>query len=73
MWGISIKTKERTNIRQGIGLTFGVVITLKEMHQVDRYDEFFKLCQSHGWLVHSVDAKINMDIYLRQEEDIHLD
>ncbi len=73
MWGISIKTKERTNIRQGIGLTFGVVITLKEMHQVDRYDEFFKLCQSHGWLVHSVDAKVNMDIYLRQEEDIHLD
>lgn len=73
MWGISIKTKERTNIRKGVGLVFGIVITLKEMHQIDRYDDFFKLCQSHGWLVQSIDANINMDLYLKQEEEIHLD
>lgn len=73
MWGIDIKTKERTNMRKGVGLTFGIVVTLKEMHQVDRYDDFFKLCQSHGWFVQSVDAQVNTKIYLTQEEDIHLE
>lgn len=73
MWGIDIKTKERTNMRKGAGLTFGIVVTLKEMHQMDRYDDFFKLCQSHGWFVQAVDAQVNTEIYAKQEEEIHLE
>ena len=73
MWGIDIKTKERTNMRKGVGLTFGIVVTLKEMHQVDRYDDFFKLCQSSGWFVQAIDAQVNTEIYLTQEEDIHFE
>lgn len=32
MWGLSIKTKERLKEKNGRGLSFGVVVTLKEMY-----------------------------------------
>ncbi len=73
MWGINIKMKERTDEKKGVGLAFGIVVTLKEMHQVDRYDDFLKLCQSNGWFVQSIDAKASLDIYLRQEENIQFE
>lgn len=70
MWGMNIKMKERTNKHEGLGLAFGIVVTLKEMRHVDRYDDFFKLCQSNGWFVQPIDAKAYLDIYQRQNEDI---
>ena len=44
LWSLSIKTKERLCEKNGRGLKFGVVITLKEMSEKNRIDYLIKLC-----------------------------
>lgn len=73
LWGMNIKTKERTFAKRGMGLPFGVVVTLKEMKGKDRYDDFIKLCSVRGWLVNRLDITNQVDVYLKAEEDIHLE
>ena len=73
MWGLSIKTKERTSVKAGIGLQFGVVVTLYEMHGVNRINEFKKLCMMRNWLVNTVDIDNQIDVYNMAEEEIELE
>ncbi|MCR4615337.1 MAG: S8 family peptidase [Clostridiales bacterium] len=70
MWGLSIKTKERLKEKNGRGLQFGVVITLKEMFGNNRIDDFIKLCMVRGWIVNSIDIETQLDIYNKAEEEI---
>lgn len=70
MWGLSIKTKERLTGRNGQGLAFGVVITLKEMYGKNRIDDFMKLCMMHGWIVNQIDIENKINIYNKGEEEI---
>lgn len=70
MWGLSIKTKERLMEKNGRGLSFGVVVTLKEMHGVNRIDDFIKLCMMRGWIVNRIDVENRIDIYNKAEEEI---
>lgn len=69
-WGMEIKTNNRLDPRDGIGLRFGVVVTLKEMYGVNRIDEFVRNCTLNGWLVHSVDIKSRIDIHQKVNEEI---
>lgn len=41
---MSIKTKERLNPRDGEGIRFGVVVTLKEINGVNRIEDFVQQC-----------------------------
>lgn len=70
MWGLSIKTKERLKEKNGRGLSFGVVVTLKEMYGENRIDDFIKLCMLRGWVVNRVDIENQIDIYNKAEEEI---
>lgn len=70
MWGLSIKTKERLKEKNGHGLSFGVVVTLKEMRGVNRIDDFIKLCMMRGWIVNRIDVENRIDIYNKAEEEI---
>ena len=70
MWGLSIKTKERLEPKNGRGLPFGVVVTLREMNGVNRIDEFIKLCMMKSWFVNTLDVKVRNDIYVKAEEEI---
>jgi hypothetical protein len=70
MWGLSIRTKERLKERNGKGLAFGVVVTLKEMNGKNRIEDFKKLCIMHGWLVNDIDIENQLDIYNKSEEDV---
>lgn len=70
MWGISIKTKERLAVRNGQGMPFGVVVTLKEMDGVNRIDEFIKRCMLRGWIVNEIDIVNRLDVYHSAEEEI---
>ena len=70
MWGLSIKTKERLRSKNGKGLQFGVVITLKEMHGENRIDDFIKLCMMRGWIVNQIDINNRFDVYTKAEEDL---
>ena len=70
MWGLSIKTKERLKEKHGRGLSFGVVVTLKEMNGENRIDDFIKLCMMRGWVVNRIDIENQIDIYNKAEEEI---
>lgn len=70
MWGLSIRTKERLREKNGKGLAFGVVVTLKEMNGKNRIDDFKKLCVMHGWLVNDIDIDNQIDIFNKAEEEI---
>lgn len=73
MWGLSIKTKERLNNRDGEGIKFGVVITLREMNGVNRIDEFIQQCSLKGWLVNKIDIENRIDIYETLHEELELE
>lgn len=69
-WGMKVKTNNRLNPKDGVGVRFGVVVTLKEINGVNRIDEFIKSCTLNGWLVNSIDIEHRIDIYQKLKEDI---
>lgn len=73
LWGLSIKTKERLREKNGRGLKFGVVITLKEMNGKNRIDDFIKLCMIRGWIVNRIDIDNRNEIFVEAEEEIHFE
>lgn len=70
MWGMSIKTKERLNQNDGLGIRFGVVVTLKSVDGINRLDEFIKKFSLRGWLVNRVNVDNRIDIYEKTEQKI---
>ena len=72
MWGMSIKTKERLETRDGEGIRFGVVVTLREIKGVNRIAEFIQQCSLRGWLVNRVNIENKLDIYQVANEEIEL-
>lgn len=70
MWGISLKTKERLDSKDGVGLKFGVVVTLKEINGVNRIEEFIQQCFFRGWLVNRIDVEVQTEVYNKAEEEV---
>ena len=73
LWGISIKTKERLDGKDGEGISFGVVVTLKEINGINRIEEFIQQCSFRGWLVNRINVLNRVEIYQKAEEDIVFD
>lgn len=73
LWGLSLKTKERLEEPFGVGLNFGIVITLKEINGVNRIDEFVKNAQLKGWLVNKIDVDTRIDIFNIAEEELEFE
>ena len=69
-WGMEIKTNNRLDPKDGEGIRFGVVVTLKEINGINRIDEFIKNCTLNGWLVNKVDIKTRIDIHEKVNEEI---
>ena len=69
-WGMEIKTNNRLDPKDGIGVRFGVVVTVKEMYGVNRIDEFIKNCNFNGWLVNTIDIQNRIDIHQKVNEEI---
>ncbi|WP_430597973.1 S8 family peptidase [Enterococcus sp. AZ177] len=69
-WGMEVKTNNRLNPKDGEGLRFGVVVTLKEINGINRIDEFVKNCYLNGWLVNELDVQFSLDINKKINEDI---
>lgn len=69
-WGMEVKTNNRLDPADGIGLRFGVVVTLKEMYGINRIDEFIKNCNLNGWIVNTIDIQNRIDIHEKVNEEI---
>lgn len=72
-WGLEVKTNNRLAPRDGVGLRFGVVVTLKEINGVNRIDEFVRNCYLNGWLVNELDVDIRLDINQILNEEIEFE
>lgn len=72
-WGMEIKTNNRLDPRDGMGIRFGVVVTLKEINGINRIDEFIKNCTLNGWLVKKLDIQNRIDINKKINEDINFE
>ncbi len=67
---MEIKTSNRLDPKDGIGIRFGAVVTLKEIKGVNRIDEFIKNCTLNGWLVNEINIKSKIDINQKINEEI---
>lgn len=73
LWGMSIKTKERLQPRDGEGIRFGVVVTLREMNGVNRIEDFIQQCSLRGWLVNRLNVEQRIDVYQTAEETVEFE
>ena len=73
LWGIVITSKERLSTRMGRHLNFGAVITLKELHGVNRIESFIKACTLRGYIVNELDIQNRVEIYNSTQEEIHFE
>lgn len=73
MWGMSVKTKERLDAKDGEGIRFGVVVTLREINGVNRTDDFIQQCNFRGWLVNRINVENRLNIYQTAEEDVEFE
>ncbi len=54
-WGIAFSLKSRLDEKRGSKLKVGLVVTLKEINNVNRFEEFRYLLQHEQWIVNSID------------------
>lgn len=69
-WGIEVKTNNRLDPQDGVGLRFGIIVTMKEMYGINRIDEFIRNCNLNGWLVNKIDVENRIDIHEKVNEEI---
>ena len=72
-WGMEIKTNNRLDPKDGIGVRFGVVVTLKEINGVNRIDEFIRNCILNGWNVNVIDLDNRVTIHQKMNEEIEFE
>ena len=70
---ILMRKKERNKPDAGVGIRFAVVVTLREMYNVNRIEEFVQRCSLRGWIVNRIDIEIINQIYAAAEVDIEFD
>lgn len=73
LWGISITSKERLGTKLNKPISFGAVVTLKEINGINRIDDFIKACTLRGWIVNPVDVQSRLDIYAASQEEVRLE
>lgn len=73
-WGFSIKAKERLEERNGHGLHFGLVVTLKEINGKNRIEEFIRLCHANrDWDVHACNIQNMLENYQIADTEVTFD
>ena len=73
LWGLSIKSKARNAAGARDRLAFGVIVTLKEMHGVNRIDDFIQQCQARGWIVNRVNVEAKVNVYNQGQMELPLE
>ena len=67
---MEIKTNSRLDYKDGVGLRFGVVVTLKEMYGVNRIEEFIRNCHLNGWIVNKIDVQNRINLHEKVNEEM---
>ncbi len=73
LWGISVTTKNRLNSLDGENIKFGLVVTLKELHGVNRIGDFIQMCSFNQWFAEEVDVINKLDLYNEAENEVEFE
>lgn len=73
MWGVSVKTKERLEKRDGYGIKFGLVVTLKEINGINRIHDFIQKARLAGWIVNEVNVDARVTLHEKLQETVQFD
>ena len=73
LWGISVISKERLSSQLKKELNFGVVITLKEINNINRIDDFIKACILRGFIVSELNIESYIEGYNTNQEEVIFD
>lgn len=69
-WGFCVTSKERVSVPKKENLNFGAVVTLKEINNVNRIEEFKHSCLLRGYIVTELEVHNQIDIYESSQQDI---
>ncbi len=72
-WGMEVKTNNRLDPKDGLGLRFGVVVTVKAIDGINRIDEFIRNCHLNGWIVDAVEVQNRIDLHEKINEEIEFE
>lgn len=72
LWGISVITKERGTQRSGVGLPFGIVVTLREIEGRNRIDEFIQGCRYRSWIVQRLNPDVQVKNHIAANSEVSL-
>ncbi len=73
LWGFTIISKERFDHNNRNDLKFGIVVTLKEIKNVNRINEFIKECSINNIMVNEIDIENKIRIYNSNQEKIEFE
>lgn len=73
LWGISITSKERLGVTTNESMNFGVVITLREINNINRIHDFKTACTLRGWIVNEIEIENKVTLYNKNQEEIIFD
>ncbi len=69
-WGFSITSKERFVSPKKEELNFGAVVTLKEINNVNRIEEFKHACRLRGYIITELEVQNQINIYETAQQDV---
>lgn len=68
-WGFAVTSKERTTPKKE-DLSFGAVVTLKEIKGINRIEEFKHSCLLRGYIVTELEVHNQINIYETSQQEI---
>lgn len=73
LWGVSLTSKERRRSAKQNDLSFGLVVTVKNIKGVNKINDFKHACLLRGYIVNEIDIKSKIDIYEKAQEEIQFE
>lgn len=72
-WAIKLRKTSRFQAGSHEPQRFGLVITLKELAGVNRYDSFVQQCSALGWIVNRVELQTRVSIYEASQVEVEFE
>lgn len=73
LWGLALTSKERRTKAKKEDLSFGVVVTLKNIKGENKINDFKHACLLRGYIVNEVKIDNQIEIYEKAQENIDFD
>ena len=70
MWGLKIRKTSRLQEGSSESQHFSLVVTLKELNGVNRFESFAQNCRALGWTVNEVDVHNRINIYQDSQVEV---